>query len=146
MNFAAEDVGAADPAALGVAVAAAHAAQLMGMPEAALPLAHATAHLARCPKSVAVYRAFEAAKAAVREHGALPVPLHIRNAPTALMRELGCARGYVYPPDHGYPVRPQPYLPEALAGRTFWRFEASSGSDEPGPGAPPAAEGGVLRV
>jgi putative ATPase len=104
--FAAEDIGNAAPMALVVAEAAARAAHLVGMPEARLPLTQAALHLALAPKSNTTLTAYEAAKAAIRRTGALPVPLHLRNAPTSLARGLGAGVGYVYPHD----------LPEGVEG------------------------------
>jgi putative ATPase len=118
--FASEDVGNADPQALVVAAAAAEAFDRVGLPEGRIILAQAAAYLACAPKSNAAIRAIEAASAAVRERGALPVPLHLRNAPTELMRREGYGKGYVYPHDHpGHFVRAQ-YLPDALRGSVFY--------------------------
>lgn len=83
----------------------------------------AVVYLALAPKSVGVYRAYQRAKATVREMPNAPPPLSICNAPTALMRRLGYSDGYMYPPDHGYPRRPQPYLPPDLQQATFWDGE-----------------------
>jgi putative ATPase len=101
--FASEDVGNADPSALAVATAAHLALERIGMPEGRIPLAQAITHLACAPKSNAAYLAMDRASAAVAAHGSLPVPLHLRNAPSELMKELGYAGGYRYPhdaPDH----------------------------------------------
>ncbi len=119
--FASEDVGNADPAALSVALAAKEAVHFVGLPEAALNLAQAVTYLASAPKSNASYRALLEARRAVREHGPLPVPLSLRNAPTGLMRDLGYGKGYVYPHDVPGAVVPPDCLPEALAGRVFYR-------------------------
>ncbi|HVP28561.1 MAG TPA: replication-associated recombination protein A [Myxococcota bacterium] len=97
--FASEDVGNAEPAALGLAVAAFQAVERIGLPEGRIPLAQAVTYLACAPKSNAAYLAGERAAAAAREHGALPVPLHLRNAPTGLLKALGHGRDYVYPHD-----------------------------------------------
>lgn len=120
VRMAVEDIGLADPQAMGLAIAARDAYHFLGSPEGDLALAEATAYLALAPKSNAMYRAFSGALAAARETPAEPVPLHIRNAPTRLMKELGYAGGYRY--DHAYEgaVAPQTYLPERLVGRRFY--------------------------
>ncbi|MBM4363219.1 MAG: replication-associated recombination protein A, partial [Deltaproteobacteria bacterium] len=119
--FASEDVGNADPRALPLAMAADQAYHRLGMPEGLYPIAHACLYLASCPKSGAVGRAFGAARELVREHGALAVPMHLRNAPTAVHRDLGAAEGYRFP--HDYPgsyVPGETYLPEPLTGRRLY--------------------------
>jgi putative ATPase len=121
VRMAVEDVGLADPSALRVAVAAKDAFHFLGSPEGELALAEATVYLAVAPKSNRVYAAFGAASAAARETPAEPVPLHVRNAPTRLMREIGYGAGYEYDHDWSEGVAPQRYLPEAVAGRTFYR-------------------------
>ena len=118
--FAAEDVGNADPEALQVAVAAKDAFHFVGLPEGRIPLAQATTYLAAAPKSNASYRAMLAAMAAVSEHGALPVPLALRNAPTPLMKGLGYGRGYHYPHDYEGGVVAQDCLPDDLVGTRFY--------------------------
>lgn len=118
--FAAEDVGNAEPRALTVAVAAAEATHMVGMPEARIPLAQAAVFLATCPKSNASYKGIEAAIARVRETGALPVPVHLRNAPTALAKRLGHGAGYQYPHDHPDAISDQAYLPDRLQGERFY--------------------------
>jgi len=120
MIFASEDVGNADPQGLVVATAAAEAFDRVGLPEGRLILSQAATYLACAPKSnasaVAIWRASDAAK----EHGALPVPLHLRNAPTELLRSLGYAKGYQYPHQSaGHFVREQ-YLPDALRDTRFY--------------------------
>lgn len=102
VRFAAEDVGLADPNALLQATAAHRATEKVGMPECDVILAQAVAYLARAPKSTAVYSAYKAAKLLCKEAPADPVPLHIRNAPTGLMKELGYGKNYTYNPEHGY--------------------------------------------
>ncbi|HEX5725617.1 MAG TPA: replication-associated recombination protein A [Longimicrobiaceae bacterium] len=118
--MAAEDIGLADPQALQLAVAARDAFHMLGEPEGYLPLAEMTVYLATAPKSNASYRALQAAFAAARETPAAPVPLHIRNAPTALHRELGHHEGYRYAHDSEDAYTPQEYLPEELRGTTFY--------------------------
>jgi putative ATPase len=124
IRFASEDVGLADPQALRVALAARDAYHTLGSPEGELALAEAAVYLATAPKSNRVYRAFGAAMDAAREHPAEGVPLHIRNAPTALMKELGYGAGYRYAHDSPEAYLPQSYLPDALSDAVFY---------EPGP-------------
>jgi len=118
--LASEDVGLADPMALPVAVAAQQAAHFIGMPEAMFPLTEATLYLARAPKSNSSGRAYTAAREAIRLSGNLPVPLHLRNAVTGLMRSMGYGHGYRYAHDHPGGVVEQQHLPDELAGRTFY--------------------------
>jgi putative ATPase len=125
MIFAAEDVGNADPRALQIAVAAQQALHVIGLPEGRIPLAQAVTYLATAPKSNASYVAIDAALAEVRKSGALPVPLHIRNAPTRLMKELGYHKGYQYAHDRPEAVVTQTHLPDALTGREFYRPKES---------------------
>jgi putative ATPase len=118
--FAAEDIGNADPQALQVAVAAKDAFHFVGLPEGKIPLAQAVTYLATAPKSNASYKAMLAAAKDVEEHGALPVPLHLRNAPTPFMEKLGYGKGYKYAhnfPDH---ITEQEHMPEKLQGRTYY--------------------------
>src|SRR6185503_3768576 len=118
--FAAEDVGNADPRALQVAVAAKDAFHFVGLPEGRIPLAQAVTYLATAPKSNAAYRAMLAAGAAVKQHGALPVPLALRNAPTPLMKGLGYGAEYRYPHDYEDALVAQQCLPDRLADATFY--------------------------
>src|SRR6185436_2515834 len=118
--FAAEDVGNAEPQALQVAVAVKDAVHFVGLPEGRIPLAQAATFLATCPKSNAAYRALLAATEDVRRTGALPVPLHLRNAPTPLMKGLGYGAGYQYPHDHPDAEVEQQYLPDALGDRRYY--------------------------
>jgi putative ATPase len=117
---AAEDVGLADARALSVAVAAQQAAHFIGMPEAFIPLSEAAIYLARAPKSNSAYRAYLAARQAIEESGNLPVPLHLRNAPTGLMKSMGYGKGYKYAHDFEGGVADQQHLPDALRGRRFY--------------------------
>jgi len=119
-----EDVGLADPQALPIAVAAQQATHALGMPEALYPLTEATIYLALAPKSNSGLRAYAAAKEVVDETGALPVPLHLRNAPTDLMRRLGYGKGYRYAHDFEDAKVEQQHLPDGLGQRHFF---------EPGP-------------
>ncbi len=118
--MAAEDVGLADPNALILAVAARDAFHILGPPEGYLPLAEMTIYLATAPKSNSAKVALGAALEAARETPAAPVPLHIRNAPTPLMKELGYHQGYRYAHDSPDAYLPQEYLPDALRGQTFY--------------------------
>lgn len=121
MIFASEDVGNADPRALSVAVQADEALRRVGLPEGVYPLAHACLYLASCPKSNAVKRAIQAARQSIHERGALPVPMKLRNAVTALMKREGYGEAYRYPPDHeGSFVAGETYLPDELAGTRFY--------------------------
>jgi putative ATPase len=124
VRFAAEDVGLADPSALRVALAARDAYHFLGSPEGELALAEAAVYLATAPKSNSVYRAWGAALDLARATPAEPVPLHLRNAPTPLMKELGYGREYQYA--HAVPEAyiPQEYLPTRVAGSVLY---------EPGP-------------
>jgi putative ATPase len=121
VRFASEDVGNADPGALALTLAARDAYHFLGSPEGELALAQATLYLALAPKSNAVYRALGAAQADVRERPAEPVPLHIRNAPTGLMKDLGHGRGYQYAHDAPGARVEQEHLPEALRGREYYQ-------------------------
>jgi putative ATPase len=118
--MAAEDIGLADPNALVMAVAARDAFHMLGPPEGYLPLAEMTIYLATAPKSNSAKVALGEALAAAQETPAAPVPLHIRNAPTGLMKELGYGRGYQYAHDSPEAYLPQEYLPDELRGRAFY--------------------------
>jgi len=118
--LAAEDIGNADPRALQLAVSAMHAFQTVGMPEGRIILGQAVTYLATAPKSNASYLGIDAALSEVRKSGALPVPLHIRNAPTRLMKDLGYGRDYRYAHDYEDGYSGQECLPDALAGRKFY--------------------------
>jgi putative ATPase len=119
--MAAEDIGLADPSALPLAVAARDAFHMLGAPEGYLPLAEMTIYLATAPKSNSTVAALGAALEAARNTPAAPVPLHIRNAPTGLMKELGYGRGYQYAHDSPDAYLPQEYLPDQLRGTVFYR-------------------------
>ena len=121
VRFASEDVGNADPGALALVLAAKDAYDFLGTPEGELALAQATLYLALAPKSNAAYLAYGAARADVHERPAEPVPLHIRNAPTGLMRELGYGAGYQYAHDAPDARVDQEDLPDALRGREYYR-------------------------
>jgi putative ATPase len=119
--FASEDIGNADPQALMVAVAVRDAFEFVGLPEGWIPLAQGAAYLAASPKSNASYAAYLEALGDVKKRGALPVPLHIRNAPTGLMKKLGYGEGYKYPHEYEEGAVEQGYLPEGLQGREYYR-------------------------
>lgn len=119
--MAAEDIGLSDPNALQLAVAARDAYHMLGPPEGYLPLSEMLIYLATAPKSNSGYRALSAAMAAARETPAEPVPMHIRNAPTQLMKELGYHEGYQYAHDVPEAYIPQEYLPEKLRGTEFYQ-------------------------
>jgi putative ATPase len=120
LAMAAEDIGLADPEALKIAVAARDAYHMLGPPEGYIPLTEMIIYLATAPKSNSVKTALGAALAAARQSPAEGVPLHIRNAPTGLMKELGYGAGYQYAHDAPEAYIPQEYLPEALRGTQFY--------------------------
>lgn len=154
---AAEDVGLGDPMALPLAVACHQAVEHVGMPEGFIPMAETAVYLALAPKNNATYAAYRAAQKEVRENGPRPVPLHLRNATTALQRQWGYGQGYKYPHDYPDGWIEQDYLPPELAGRTFYRPKGIGDEERllvwlrkararrtrpPRPeGAPPAAKG-----
>jgi len=121
VRFASEDVGLADPQALPLAVAAANATHQTGMPEASTALAQAAIYLATAPKSNAVYRAYSAASADATRDVAEPVPAHLRNAPTSLMKNLGYGAGYRYAHDEPDAVAAMECLPPRLQGREYYK-------------------------
>jgi len=118
VRFASEDIGLANSRALEQAVAAYQACHFIGLPECNVILAQAVVYMAKCKKSNDLYTAYKKAAWDVREKGNLAVPLHIRNAPTKLMKNLGYGKGYKYSPDHDYKEE-QEYLPEELKGRKY---------------------------
>ena len=118
---AAEDIGLANPNALLLANAAFDAVQKIGWPEGRIPLAEATVYLATSAKSNSAYKAINAALEFVRNTGAAPVPLHLRNAPTTLMADLGYSDGYRYPHDFPHHFTPQQYMPDSLQSNRFWQ-------------------------
>ena len=121
VRMAVEDIGLASPQALSIALAAKDAYHFLGSPEGELALAQAVVYLACAPKSNRVYEAFAAASAEVDETRNDPVPLHLRNAPTGLMKQLGYGEGYRYAHDFEDALVEQRNLPESLEGRTFYR-------------------------
>ncbi len=128
--LASEDVGLADPQSILVATAAAHAVEYVGLPEAALNLAHTVIHLALAPKSNSVASALGAATAAVRDRRAGPVPMHLRDSHYRGAQSLGHGAGYVYPHETPQGWVPQDYMPSEVAGEQFYR--PSSHGAEPG--------------
>jgi putative ATPase len=118
--FAAEDIGLADPRALQLAVAAAEAFDRIGVAEGWIPLSEAACYLALAPKSNASYMAYKRAKEAVEKYGDAPVPLHLRNAPTGLMKELGYGQGYEYAHDAEGGKPSHAHLPDELVGSRFY--------------------------
>lgn len=119
--FASEDIGNATPTALVVAVATAQALQFVGLPEARLNLAQAATYLASAPKSNASYLALLAAQEDIKKYGNLPVPIHLRNAPTKLMKNLGYGKNYKYPHNFVDSQVQQQYLPDQLMGRKYYQ-------------------------
>jgi putative ATPase len=120
-RMAVEDIGLADPHALELATAARQAFDFMGRPEGDLVLAHLAAYLSLAPKSNSLYAAYGKVQDTVRTRGDLPVPLHIRNAPTALMKNLGYGQGYQYAHDYAGHWVEDDYLPEELTGEVFYQ-------------------------
>ncbi len=120
IRFASEDVGNADPQALQVAVAAMEAFHFIGPPEGDLALAQAAVYLAIAPKSNAIYTAYQGVQRDIRELENMPVPLHIRNPVTSLMKDLGYGKDYKYPHDYPNHFVEEEYLPENLKGRTYY--------------------------
>ena len=119
--LASEDIGLANPNAMLLANTCFEVVNKIGWPEGRIPLAETTIYLATCKKDNSAYLAIDGALAKVRETGNLPVPLHLRNAPTSLMKELGYADGYKYPHDYPGHWTEQQYMPDELVGTVFWK-------------------------
>lgn len=119
--LASEDIGLANPNAMLLANTCFDIVNKIGWPEGRIPLAETTIYLATCKKDNSAYLAIDEALAKVRETGNLPVPLHLRNAPTSLMKELGYADGYKYPHDYPNHWTEQQYMPDELVGTVFWK-------------------------
>jgi len=119
-RFASEDIGLADPHALEIAVAAYHACHFIGMPECSVHLTQAVIYMSMAPKSNAMETAYMAARQDAKEHIAEPVPLHIRNAPTKLMKELDYGKGYQYAHDYEEKMTSMQCLPDSLAGKEYY--------------------------
>jgi putative ATPase len=120
IRFASEDIGNADPTALQIAIQARDSYQMLGSPEGELALAQAVLYLATAPKSNAVYMAYNKVRQDISKTGSLPVPHHIRNAPTKLMKDLGYGKGYQYAHDSPLALVDQDHLPEKLAGTRYY--------------------------
>jgi putative ATPase len=121
VRFASEDIGNADPQALIIAIAAQQAFHFIGLPEGELALAQAAVYLATAPKSNSLYVGYGKVKEIINTKGYLPVPLHIRNAPTKLMKELDYGKDYKYAHDYANAYVPQEYLPEEIRGQIFYQ-------------------------
>jgi len=122
IRFASEDVGMKDPNALVQAVASFQACQMLGLPECEMNLAQIVVYLAMAPKSNSLYSGYASVKEALKSEPYAPVPLHLRNAPTKLMKELHYSEGYKYNPDFDEPVDQQ-YLPDSLKDRKFFQLK-----------------------
>jgi putative ATPase len=120
VRFASEDIGNADPNALGIALSAMEAFKFLGHPEGELALAQAAVYLATAPKSNSIYSAFGQVNRVIKETGSLPVPFHIRNAPTRLMKDLGYGKDYKYAHNYQDAIVDQAYLPDKLKGQHFY--------------------------
>ena len=120
VRFASEDVGLADPAALQVAISAKQSFEFIGPPEGYLAILEAAIYLALAPKSNSLYKTYLKVKSDVEEFGALPVPYHIRNAPTRLMKEIGYGRGYKYAHDYNEAIVSQNHLPDKLLSKRYY--------------------------
>ena len=129
MISASEDIGLANPNALLLANAAFDAVNKIGWPEGRIPLAEATVYLATSEKSNSAYLAIDKALDLVRRTGNQPVPLHLRNAPTKLMADLGYHDGYLYPHDYPGHYVAQQYMPDALKGQQIWQPQPHSASE-----------------
>jgi putative ATPase len=131
MIFASEDIGMAEPQGLLIASAVFHAVEVIGLPEAQINLAHGVTYLATAPKSNASYAGILAARKDAKEKGNLPVPLHLRNAVTSLMKDLDYGKDYRYAHDDPKGAKDQSHLPKELEGRTYYRpTDSSSPTDE----------------
>jgi putative ATPase len=120
VRFASEDVGNADPDALTVTLSAMEAFKFLGHPEGELALAQAAVYLATAPKSNRIYKAYGKVEDSVKQSGSLPVPYHIRNAPTRLMKDLGYGKNYRYAHNYEEGFTPQEYLPDKLRGNIYY--------------------------
>jgi putative ATPase len=118
--FASEDVSMADVHALPLAMSCFEACDRIGLPECQIPLAHVAVYLSTCPKSNETYTALGAVKADVQATLNQPVPLHLRNAPTKLLKDLGYHQGYKYSHDHPGAAGRQQYLPDQLVGKVWY--------------------------
>ena len=130
VRMASEDIGLADPRALATALAGRDAFRFLGSPEGELALAEVVVYLAAAPKSNRLYRAWSAAMRAARKHPGAPVPAHLRNAPTGLMKQLGYGAGYRYDPDTPGGVAAQSHLPAELEGERFYHPGTAGGEGD----------------
>ncbi len=121
MRLASEDIGLAEPGALAVTIAAMQAADFVGPPEGNLALAQAAVYLALAPKSNALYAGYGSVNKTLEETRTEPVPLHLRNAATGLMKNIGYGKGYQYAHDQADKITDMTCLPESLAGKTFYQ-------------------------
>ena len=121
VRFASEDIGLADPNALQVAISAKQSFEFIGPPEGYLAIIEAVIYLALAPKSNSLYTTYKKVKSDVEEFGSLPVPYHIRNAPTRLMKDIGYGKGYKYAHDYNDAVVDQTHLPEKLLTRKYYK-------------------------
>jgi putative ATPase len=128
--FASEDIGNANPMAVVVATSIFHAVEVIGLPEAQINLAQGTTYLATCSKSNASYVGFLEAMTDAKQHGNLPVPMHLRNSVTSLMKDLGYGKGYRYVHSDPSARDKQEHLPKALKNKKYYRPGKSTGSDE----------------
>ena len=129
MISAAEDIGLANPNALLLATSCAETLERIGWPEGRIPLAETVIYLACSEKSNSAYMAINRALAFVKQTGNLPVPLHLRNAPTELMKDLGYGKGYRYAHDYPGHFVQQAYLPESIGRERFWQSDESNGAE-----------------
>ena len=120
IRFASEDIGVADPQAISIAVSCRDAYHMLGSPEGELALVEAAVYLATAPKSNALYRAYNEVRRDIEKTGSLPVPLHIRNAPTRLMQQLDYGKGYQYAHDDAEGLVEQEHLPQELSGKKYY--------------------------
>jgi putative ATPase len=120
VRFASEDIGLADPNALGITIAAKAAFEFIGPPEGYLAIIQAAIYLALTPKSNALYKTYSNAMEDIRRYQSLPVPYHIRNAPTKLMKNIGYSKGYIYPHNHENAIVYQSYLPDEIKGKKYY--------------------------
>ena len=120
IRFASEDIGIADPQAISIAVSCRDAYHMLGSPEGELALVEAAIYLATAPKSNSIYKAFHEVRHDIEKTGSLPVPLHIRNAPTRLMQQLDYGKGYQYAHDAAEGLVEQEHLPEELSGKRYY--------------------------
>jgi putative ATPase len=130
--LASEDIGLAEPQALSVAIAAQQAVHFLGMPEGRIPLAEATVYLATAPKSNSAYAGLNQAMRDVREQANEPVPLHLRNAVTGMMKDMGYGKDYNYSHDFGGHFEEQEYLPPSLEGRRYYQPSEEGAESEIG--------------